>query len=356
MTTILRNDNDRPFNYNRNKGIEIERDIDKILSILDNNTLSYAKSAMISSEIKANNLIEGLRDDLTYIEEVIKTKQFEPRIINIYNGYRYILKHQVINKESLKELYSILSANLLEDDDLSRMGDYYRNGNVYVYTSAITTKAPEITPEPEKAPFLMEQLYDYINQDDETTIIDKYIKSQIIHFYFVYVHPYFDVNGRTGRTLAMWYLLNTKAYSFIIFNRGINFNKAKYYEVIRNSIKYNNLDRFIKYMLSNVKDELIKEVAIKDITKNIKLSSLEIQTINYLLSMKDGLTTKDFYYFYNRFNDKTSIDTLKETILNPLEKKGIIILGDYSKNNPFNQKFSINEELIPTYLELKRND
>ena len=84
MTTILRNDNDRPFNYNRNKGIEIERDIDKILSILNNNTLSYAKSAMISSEIKANNLIEGLRDDLTYIEEVIKTKQFEPRIINIY--------------------------------------------------------------------------------------------------------------------------------------------------------------------------------------------------------------------------------------------------------------------------------
>ena len=236
------------------------------------------------------------------------------------------------------------------------MGDYYRNGNVYVYTSAITTKAPEITLEPEKTPFLMEQLYDYINQDDETTIIDKYIKSQIIHFYFVYVHPYFDVNGRTGRTLAMWYLLNTKAYSFIIFNRGINFNKAKYYEVIRNSIKYNNLDRFIKYMLSNVKDELIKEVAIKDITKNIKLSSFEIQTINYLLSMINGLTTKDFYYFYNRFNDKTSIDTLKATVLNPLEEKGIIILGDYSKNNPFNQKFSINEELIPTYLELKRND
>ena len=248
--------------------------------------------------------------------------------------------------------YNELGTYLISFELDTLFGTYSQQSQVNI----VDTKAPEITPEPEKAPFLMEQLYDYINQDDETTIIDKYIKSQIIHFYFVYVHPYFDVNGRTGRTLAMWYLLNTKAYSFIIFNRGINFNKAKYYEVIRNSIKYNNLDRFIKYMLSNVKDELIKEVAIKDITKDIKLSSLEIQTINYLLSMRNDLTTKDFYYFYNRFNDKTSIDTIKATILNPLEEKGIIILGDYSKNNPFNQKFSINEELIPTYLELKRND
>ena len=52
------------------------------------------------------------------------------------------------------------------------------------------------------------------------TMTDQYVKSQILHFYFVYIHPYFDVNGRTSRTMALWHLLNSQAYPYIIFNRG----------------------------------------------------------------------------------------------------------------------------------------
>ena len=137
MPIILRNENNRPFKYDRNQSVEIERKLDKLLEILDNNNLSYAKATMFTSEIKANNLIEDLRDDLSYIEEVIKTKQFEPRIMNLYYGYKYILKNQDINKETLKELYGILSANLLDPWDLNNMGEYYRNGDVYVFQSTI---------------------------------------------------------------------------------------------------------------------------------------------------------------------------------------------------------------------------
>ena len=43
---------------------------------------------------------------------------------------------------------------------------------------------------------------------------DYFIKSQIMHFYFVYIHPYFDINGRTARTTSLWHLLNEKAYPF----------------------------------------------------------------------------------------------------------------------------------------------
>ena len=72
----------------------------------------------------------------------------------------------------------------------------------------------------------MNQLFEFINNNElEETEINKFIKSQIMHFYFVYIHPYFDVNGRTSRTVAMWYLLNNKNYPYIIFNRAIEFNK-----------------------------------------------------------------------------------------------------------------------------------
>ena len=356
MIIKLYSDQNKPVSYHPNNFYDIEKDLDEILSFLNTNHISYAKKAMFSSEIKSNNLIEGLRDDLTYIEEVIKTKQFEPRIMNLYHGYKYILKNNDINKDSLKALYDILSANLLEDYDVSNMGPYYRNKDVYVYTSTIATKEGELKPNPNKVPLLMDQLLDYINKEEPNSIIDNYIKSQIIHFYFVYIHPYYDVNGRTSRTLSMWYLLNNKAYSFIIFNRGINYNKSKYYNVIEYAIRYSNIDQFIKYMLSNVKEELIKEVAIKDINNSLELNIYDIQTINYLLSMNSNLTIKDFYIFYNRFNDKMKINELRERVLEPLANKDIITFNDYSKTNPYNQQFSINEELIPNYLKLKKNN
>ncbi len=356
MPIVLKNENNRSFHYDRNKGIAIEKELDKLLEILNNNTLSYAKSAMFSSEIKANNLIEDLKDDLSYIEEVIKDKQFEPRIMNLYHGYKYILKHQDIDKESLKELYGILSANLLEQHDLDNMGPYYRNSDVFVFDSKVMTKEGDKRADPKKLDYLMNMLFEYINSSEDLSITEHYIKSQIIHFYLVNVHPYFDVNGRTSRTLAMWYLLNNCAYSYIIFNRGINFNKTKYYDVIKTTRYFLNLNNFVDYMLTNVKDELIKEIAIKDIKQEKALSIYDIQTINYLLSMKNHLTIKDFYLFYKRFNERLPMNQIREEILEPLIAKEIIIMGDYSKTNPENQKFSINSELISTYLQLKRND
>ena len=234
------------------------------------------------------------------------------------------------------------------------MGPYYRNSDVYVFESGIITKPADKRVDSSKLDYFMDSLFEYINTDNNLEITDSFIKSQIIHFYLVNIHPYFDVNGRTSRTLAMWYLLNNHAYSYIIFNRGINFNKAKYYEVIKKSRKYSNLNNFVNYMLLNVKDELIKEVAIKDIKAGIDISLNDVQTINYLLTMHGHLTVKDLSLFYRRFNDSISFDKLREEIIDPLVKKDIIIMGDYSKNNPLNQNFSINEALIPNYLQLKK--
>mgnify|MGYP003296361204 FL=1 len=76
-----------------------------------------------------------------------------------------------------------------------------------------------------------------------------------MHFYFVYIHPYFDINGRTSRTVAMWYLLNNSIYPYIIFNRGINFDST-YDKTIRECKDRYEITKFLKYMLINVKKEL----------------------------------------------------------------------------------------------------
>jgi hypothetical protein len=99
--------------------------------------ISFAKRMMMSQELKSNNTIEGINDDLTRIDEVIKKKSSlseheRKRIINLYHGYQYVLTHKKIDKERLKELYRILSADLLSKYDKENMGEYYRTKPVYI--------------------------------------------------------------------------------------------------------------------------------------------------------------------------------------------------------------------------------
>ena len=82
----------------------------------------------------------------------------------------------------------------------------------------------------------MNELFDFINKysfNSSKTL--EFIKSQIIHFQFVNIHLYYDINGRTARTTAMWYLLNKQIYPYIIFNRAISLNKNEYYKLIKNT-------------------------------------------------------------------------------------------------------------------------
>lgn len=102
------------------------------------NSHEFARKVMLTHEIKANNTLEGIRDDITLIQSVIndaskvKDEKQRRQIINLYEGYKYVLSHDDITEESLNELYRILSNGLLSPRDLSRMGKYYREDDVYI--------------------------------------------------------------------------------------------------------------------------------------------------------------------------------------------------------------------------------
>ena len=341
---------------------KVKEQLEYILEISDMNSLDFAKNALFSEEIKANNLVENYKDDIEYIDDVVKENNRKKnaedekaqRILNLYNGYKYVLKSEEITKDTLKKLYNILSRHLLSEYDLSHMGDYYRNEMVYIYTSDNVAKKPDEGMDTKKVDECMRLLLEYINTDNHLDCFtDYYIKSQIIHYYFVYVHPYFDVNGRTSRTLAIWYLLNNMIYPYIIFNRGITYDKNKYYKCISNAKRGGNITLFIEYMLENVKNELIKEYGIMEIEKEKELSNLERQCINYIMSMNGNMTTIDFATTYNRFNDKRKNSDIVNNVINPLIEKEIIIPGRPTKKQG-NYFFSLNDDMLKDYNALTR--
>ena len=321
--------------------------------------IDFSKNVMFSHEIKYNNIIEGSNDDIDMIKDVVEKKLpikdpiQKNRIYNVYRAYRYILKHKDINKDRLKELYDILSDGLLKEDERRDMGEYYRNRPGIILYKGRLDDSFEFTMDVKFVNEFMELLFEYINLDNNLKNSTEYfIKSQIIHFYFVYIHPYFDINGRTSRTLGMWYLLNNKCYPYITFNRAINMEFPKYDDAIIEAKRYGNVTFFIKNMLISVKKDLEKEFMIDEISKNInsKLSTIDYQTLNYILSMKGLNTLLDFSKMYNRENEKKkTIDIYNEMIV-PLLDKNVLEIVRYTNKNFANDEknfvFKLNESNI----------
>lgn len=126
------------------------------------------------------------------------------------------------------------------------MGDFYRKGPVYIFYSRNIDAEPDTGIKAEDIEKYMNEYFDYVNSKEKFSCNTEYfIKSQIMHFQLVYIHPYYDINGRTSRTTSMWYLLNNNIYPYIIFNRGISLNKSLYYKIIRDVKKYRNVTFFL---------------------------------------------------------------------------------------------------------------
>ena len=205
------------------------------------------------------------------------------------------------------------------------MGDYYREGDVFIFYSADASKLPDKGVDPSKVEYYMNKLFSFINTDfNSNSLTDEFIKSQIMHFYFVYIHPYFDTNGRTARTTSMWYLLNKKAYPYLIFNRGIDLSKNDYYKVIKKTKENSNITDFASYMLNSLYSELEKEHIIQNIKSLNDLNAIDYQTLHYILSMNGNSSLLDFSSMYNKYNNKKRVKDIDKEMIRPLIDKGIL--------------------------------
>ena len=86
-----------------------------------------------------------------------------------------------------RELFApSVTAGILKPADLAG----YRNGAVYIRCSMHTP------PNPEAVRNLMPAFFELLQQEEEAAV-----RVVLGHFMFVYIHPYFDGNGRMGRFL-----------------------------------------------------------------------------------------------------------------------------------------------------------
>jgi Fic family protein len=109
----------------------------------------------------------------------------------------------------------------------------FRTGRVQI------TGANFIPPNPLKVPELLDELIEWVHQNPQK--LDPVALAAVFHHRFVWIHPFFDGNGRTGR-LAMNLILMEMGYPPIIILRT---DRDKYYRALNEA----NQGKFEKLML-----------------------------------------------------------------------------------------------------------
>lgn len=190
--------------------------------------------------------IEGATTTQEELFNIFKAKRTESKgdkmILNTYRAVKYLNITKKRDVDTLTQLWKIVTDGVCDNAALA--GDVFRNGVVTVGTHE--------APEPELLEYCMLQFFDFYHADN---IRQPYIKAAILHFYFVYMHPFCDGNGRIARLLTSDFLIRSGLdnFSALTLSKTINETAPAYYEALENSENlFHDVTPFIQYLLKTV--------------------------------------------------------------------------------------------------------
>lgn len=265
------------------------------------------KTIHSSLSIEGNTLTE---EQITAILENKRVVGPEKDIIEVLNAlevYKNINKLKPQNEKDFLKAHKLLLQNLIENP-----GKYRKQGVGIVKDS----KVEHIAPPFENVPYLMKDLFEYLKDKNELTLI----KSCVFHYEMEFIHPFLDGNGRMGRLWQTLILMQDyPIFEFLPFETLISKNQTEYYNALSISDKEGNSTKFIEYMLRIIESSLNE--LLKNSTKKLSDNDrIQIFLENYTAEF----TRKDYMNYFKDISSATASRDLK----NAVEKGLISKVGD----------------------------
>nr|WP_207714849.1 Fic family protein [Clostridioides difficile] len=302
-------DNKELYYHETENILNLINEIDKLTSSKIFKTIEDKNDLALESYY--SSVIEGAFLTRKIAKSIIRGKmkpsnKSEYMIYNNHRALEYGLDNldELYSHKFIYDLHHILGENCLDSEEYE-----YRTEKVYVCDSK--GEIIHTGLEPLKIYDFMSKLIDFM----ENSKVSNLIKSAIIHFYFVYVHPFSDGNGRTSRALSYLYLIDKGYDTFKEFSISymISKNRTKYYKAILDvENKGNNLTVFIEFMLKsiiqsinemrNMHDRKSLESILKEelFENDITLSATEEHILKYICSKDNYSMTLENYIKKNK--------------------------------------------------------
>ena len=202
------------------------------------------KTIHSSLKIEGNTLTE---EQITALIENKRVIGPEKDVLEVLNAIKVYEKLDSYNFSSDK---SFLKAHLELMNGLIESAGKYRTQGVGIVKGTIVE---HIAPPFENVPYLMKDLFKYLKDSNELTLI----KSCVFHYEMEFIHPFLDGNGRMGRLWQSLILMSEYAvFEFLPFEALISKTQDDYYKSLALSDKSGKSTIFIEYMLDVIEKSL----------------------------------------------------------------------------------------------------
>lgn len=237
------------------------------------------------------------------------------------------------NLQDIRRYYDFLLTGEISQNDLPD-GQYFRAKPVRIgddFTTIHQPKGSEID-------FIndLNAWLNFINSEKPALI-----KAFIGHYYFEYIHPFYDGNGRLGRFILCSYLgYKLDPLTALVLSKEINNNRKKYYkafetvELPKNHAEITFFVTDIMKLLVKGQKNLLADLTIKkDVLAygETQLSELKLEPIEtyvlylhlqaHLFNRSEPLADNTLYTYRNKFSKRAI-----RTCIDELTKQGILKL------------------------------
>jgi Fic family protein len=275
------------------------------------------KTIHSSLRIEGNTLTE---EQITAIVENKRVVGPEKDIIEVLNALEV---YKTLNKFNPNKEKDFLSAHQLLLKNLIEKSGKYRNQGVGIVKGS---KVAHVAPPFENVPFLMKDLFEYLKDTSEITLI----KSCVFHYEMEFIHPFLDGNGRMGRLWQTLILMQDyPVFEFLPFETLISKNQTAYYNALSQADKEGKSTKFIEYMLKIIDHSLIEllENSTKKLTDTDRIQLFLENIDEKIFSRKE---------YMNYFKDISSA-TASRDLKNAVEENLIVKNGD-KKTSTYQKK------------------
>jgi Fic family protein len=259
-----------------------------------------------SLKIEGNTLTEEQITALIENKRVIGPKKDVVEVLNAIKIYENLELYNPSKEKSFLKAHQHLMKSLIED------AGKYRNQSVGIVKGS---KVEHLAPPFENVPYLMKDLFEYLQKSDEIELI----KSCVFHYEMEFIHPFLDGNGRMGRLWQTLILMEKyPVFEFLPFETLISNDQEKYYKALAESDKSGKSTKFIEYMLSVI------DISISELLNFNNRTLNEIDRLEYFVSLnKNEFTRKDYMDVFKDISSATASRDLKKGVeLNLFEKIG----------------------------------
>lgn len=202
------------------------------------------KTIYSSLQIEGNTLTEEQITALIENKRVIGPEKDVLEVLNAIKVYEKLHEYKFSSDKSFLKAHLQLMNGLIES------AGKYRKQAVGIVKG---TKVEHIAPPYENVPHLMKDLFEYLKDSDELTLI----KSCVFHYEMEFIHPFLDGNGRMGRLWQTLILMSEyPVFEFLPFETLICKTQDEYYKSLALSDKSGKSTFFIEYMLEVIEKSL----------------------------------------------------------------------------------------------------